>query len=254
MVPPEFGAEPLSKLIAFMFFVAALLAGGLLAQAQEEAPPEPQALIDAALDQLQAAESFRMEIEQTGEPYSLALTFDGINTLPASLQQADAQYISPDELHISALLHFFIPLSMDIYSLDDRQWISFPSGAPWFQLPAFEDFDINRLMAPGDGMDYALSNLQQPQIIADDALVDEQPAWLLRARAAGEVVADLFFGFIVPQEDVEVDAYITAEDGRLAMLIITMLETTDDPEHDPSVWHIRFHDYDAPRDFQAPTP
>ena len=215
---------------------------------------DAQALLDAAVDHLQAAESFKLTITQTGEPYPLALTFDGVNMLPASLQSAEAQYLSPDELYISALLQLFIPLSLDIYSLGERQWLSFPSGAAWFQLPTFEGFDVNRLLAPGDGIEYVMDNLRAPEIIDAEALVDEEAAWTLRARAAGAGVSGLLFGFIEPQDDVEMLATVTASDGQFAALEITMLETVGDPEKAPSVWHIHFHDFDGPREFEPPSP
>ncbi len=237
--------------------IALLIAVALIAclgasQAQEALEPEPQALLDEAVEQLQSAESFRLAIEQRGQPYQLALSFDGVNMLPATLQSAEAQVISPDELHISARLRLIIPLSMDIYSRDDRQWLSFPSGAPWFQLPAFDGFDVSRLLAPEDGIEKVMSNLQAPQIADAEALVDEQPAWRIEATAAGDAVEVLLFGFIDPKDDVELDAYITAGDGRLALIEILMLETALDPEVDPSIWHIKFYDYDAPRGFEAP--
>ena len=230
--------------------IAVLVAG--FAQAQEALAPEPQALLDEAVAQLQSAESFRLAIEQSGQPYQLALTFDGVNMLPATLQSADAQVISPNELHISARLRLIIPLSMDIYSRDDRQWLSFPSGAPWFQLPAFDDFDVSRLLAPEAGIEKVMTNLQDPRIADAEAPVAEQPAWHIEATAAGDAVEVLLFGFIDPKDDVKIDAYITVEDGRLALIEILMLETAVGPEADPSIWRIKFYDYDAPRGFEAP--
>ena len=201
---------------------------------------------------MQAADSFKLSIAQTGAPYPLALSFDGVNMLPATLTRAEAQVVSPNELHISALLHFFIPLSLDIYALDNRQWLSFPSGAPWNLLPAWAGFDSNRLLAAGDGIEYVMDSLQDPQLVPGDASLDEDALWQVRGRAAGAGVASLLFGFINPQADVAIRAFIRPADGRFAALEITMLETLGAAETAPSVWRIRFHDYNAPADFEAP--
>ncbi len=238
--------------LALVLTCVLLLASVSLSWGQEARSSVPQELLDAAVDNLQSAESFKLAIKQSGEPYPLALSFDGVNLLPATLTGAEAQYVSPNELHINALLQLFIPLSLDVYSLDDRQWLSFPSGAPWILLSAFEDFDINRLLAAGDGIKYVMANLQDPQIVPDGAPADEDTVWHLQARAAGDGVAGLLFGFIEPQDDVEIDAYIAAEDGRFKLLEITMLETVGDPDRDAAVWHIRFYDYDAPPVFEPP--
>ena len=232
--------------------LAAIVVFAGWAQAQEALEPEPRALLDAAVDKLQRAESFRLSIEQSGQPYQLALTFDGVNMVQATLGGAEAQVVSPNELHISAHVRLIIPLAMDIYSRDDRQWLSFPSGAPWIQLPAFDDFDVRRLLAADDGIERMMTEMQEPRIADAEALIDEQKAWRIEAGAAGDAVEVLLFGFIDPKDDVEIDAYITAADGRLALLEILMLETIDDSDAAPSVWHIRFYDYDSPRIFEAP--
>lgn len=238
-------------LLRFVVGMVCLLPIASLSLAQDEPRMTAQELVDAAVDQLQAADSFKLAIEQTGAAFPLALSFDGVNMLPATLTSAEAQVVSPNELYISALLQFFIPLALDIYSLDDRQWLSFPSGAPWILLPAFEDFDTNRLLAAGDGIEYVMENLQNPQLVGVDAPQDEDALWQVQGRAAGEGVSGLLFGFIEPQDDVEIRAYITPEDGRFARLEITMLETVGVPDTEPAVWHIRFYDFDLPPDFAA---
>lgn len=240
------------KIVLTLLTLILPLASVGLAGADDETTAEPQRLLNAAVEQLQAAESFRMTIEQSGAPYQLALTLDGVNMLPATLQSAEAQVISPNELHISARLQLIIPLSMDIYARDERQWLSFPSGAPWILLPAFEGFDVSRLLAPDDGIDRVMTALRDPQIVAGEALVEDQATWHIQATAAGDAVEGLLFGFIEPQDDVALDAYITLEDGRLALIEILMLETVGDPAADPSIWHIKFYDYDAPRAFDPP--
>ncbi len=235
-----------------LIFVCLSLPGWTRPSLAQEESPQPQALLQEAVDQLRAAASFKLLITQSGQSYPLALSFDGVNTIPASLIRADAQFISPDELYIAASLRMFLPLSLDIYSRDDRQWLSFPRGAPWIALPAFAGFDVNRLLAPNDGTEYALASLKEPQVIDHDATLDETNSRLIRGTAAGEVVSALLFGFIEPEADVQVDVFINAETGRLQRIDIDMLLNADDPAAESSIWHIEFHAYDAPPDFEAP--
>ena len=233
-----------------LFFLFAVSRAAL---AQDEGA-DPRALLAEAVDQLQQAESFKLSISQSGRPYPLELSFDGVNFIRASLESAAAQYLKPDELYISALLRIVVPLSLDIYSLDDRQWISFPSGAPWFMLPAFEGFAVNRLLASDDGLEYLVENLQEPRLVEDGATVNGSAAWHIQATTAGNVVSSLLFGFIQPSDDVRLDAYINSGDGLLASMDITMLEPAADPAVEAAVWHISFTEYDAPRDFAPPSP
>lgn len=212
-----------------------------------QTPPNARNMLENAVAELQSASSFRLTISQSGASYPLSITFDGTNMIPATLQNADAQYISPNELHISAALHIFLTMTMEVYSLDNRQWISFPSGAPYISLPAFEGFDVNRLLAREDGIDRVVANLQGLEVVGRD---DADTAHL-RARSAGELVSGLLFGFIEPGDDVEIDFWLDA-DGRFAQIELLMLETLAAAPDDPSRWQIAFSDYDEPHAFTPP--
>lgn len=240
-------------------FVVVLLIGfGLLLTActsgdatRNELPSDPQALLEEIVENMQATDTFRLTIEQTGTPYPLLLSFDGVNIVEAELRRGTAQFVSPNELFINVTLRIGVVVSVDIFSLDDRQWASFPSGAPWYQLPPFPDFDISKLMAEGAGMEYAMTNLEDIEILGEETLIDGTNALHIQANASGEVVRGLLFGLIEPEDDVKVDAYINTADSRFSLVEVTMLETTEENE-DPSVWRIEFYDYDAEKEFEVP--
>ncbi len=217
-----------------------------------ELPEDPQAYLEDVVVNMQAVDTFRMTIEQTGPAYPLLLSFDGVNIVEAELKRGTAQFATPNELFINVTLKVGVTVSVDIYSLDDTQWASFPSGAPYYQLPPYPDFDISRLMADGDGMEYAMTNLENIEILGEESLIDGTNVIHLQATASGEVVNGLLFDLIEPTGDVRVDAYINPEDDRFAQVIVTMLETVTDEDSEPSVWNIEFYDYNAPKDFNVP--
>ena len=231
---------------------------GSLALANDSGEPDARALLEAAVEHLQAAESFKLAITQTGEAYPLAISLDGVNTLPASLISADAQYIKPGELFLTANMRVFLSLWMHVYSLDESQWLSFPAGAPWIPLPAYEGFDVNRLMAADDGIELVVETLREARIIKaatdnESEDEDEDTAWTLSGLAEPAAVTGLLFGFVEPNEDVQLLARLSVEDGSFVALELTMLETVDQPGKAPTVWHIEFSDYDAERDFEPPS-
>ena len=146
-----------------LLFAAALMLCPVVSQAQAAPEAEPQTLLDGAVDALQSASSFRLGIEQTGAPYQLALTLDGVNMLPRHLKRRRSAGHQPGRAIHQRPCPPDPAARVDIYSRDDRQWLSFPSGAPWLQLPAFEGFDISRLLAPDDGIDKVMTNLSDAQ-------------------------------------------------------------------------------------------
>ncbi len=230
-----------------------LLLGGGMASAEDADESQARALLEEAVAHLQAADSFTLSITQTGEPYPLAISLDGVNALPASLISAEAQYIKPGELFLSANLRMFLPVWLNVYALDERQWLSFPSGAPWLALPASDGFDVNNLMAADDGIQLVMENLREPRIIDEAARIGENVFWELRGLAEPAGVSALLFGFIEPQDNVELVAHINAEDGRFASLELTMLETAEAEDKEPTVWRIQFGAYDEERDFEPPS-
>ena len=217
-----------------------------------ELPDDPQALLEQVVENMQSIESFRMTLEQLGTPYPLLLSFDGVNIVEAELRRGTAQFVNPNELFINVTLRIGVVVTVDIFSLDDRQWASFPSGAPWYLLPAFPDFDISKLMAEGKGMERAMTNLENIEVLGEEELIDGTNAIHIQANASGEIVQGLLFGLIEPEDDVRVDAYINTADGRFSVVEVTMLETATDESGDPSVWRIEFYDYNAEKDFEAP--
>jgi hypothetical protein len=240
--------------------IVALLAGLCLIitacdtgqSSRAEIPTDPQALLEEVVANMQSIDTFRMTLEQTGAPYPLLLSFDGTSVIQAELRRGTAQFVSPNELFINVNLRIGVVVTVDIFSRDDTQWASFPSGAPWYQLPPFPDFDISKLMAKGDGMEYAMANLENINIIGEETLIDGTNALHIQADATGEVVRGLLFGLIEPEDDVQVDVYINTSDNRFALVEVTMLETTTEDNDERSVWRIEFYDYNAPQDFDAP--
>ena len=214
-----------------------------------ETPDDPQALLKTAVENMQVADSFRMIIEQRGQPYPLRLSLDGISMITAKLQRAAAQFISPSELYIQVKLDMGITAMVDVFSLDDQQWIRLASGAPWLPFSVGETFDISRLMTDGDGLEYAMTHLTSPQILGQVALIDGAETTRIQATAAAETVASLLLGLLEPSGDVQMDAYIRTDSQHIALIEITLLEDGGD---DPTVWRIEFYDYSAPRDFDRP--
>lgn len=221
--------------------------------ASQDLPEDPQALLSEVVENMQAIDTFRMTLEQVGQPYPLLLSFDGTSIVQAELRRGTAQFVSPNELFINVTLRIGVVVSVDIFSRDDVQWASFPSGGPWYQLPPFPDFDISRLMAEGDGMEYAMANLEDIEVIGEETLIDGTNTIHIQAHATGEVVRGLLFGLIEPEGDVQVDAYVNPIDTRFALVEVTMLETVTEDDNEQSVWRIEFYDYNAPQDFEAPT-
>jgi len=217
-----------------------------------ELPDDPQAFLEEIVANMQSLETFRMTVEQIGQPYPLLLSFDGINNVQAELRRGLAQYVAPNELFINVTLRIGVVVSVDIYSLDNEQWASFPSGAPYYKLPPYEGFDIGRLMADGDGLEYAMTNLQNIEIIGVESLIDGTETIHIQATAPGDVVQGLLFDLIEPQDDVKVDAYVRTDDSRFAQVEVTMLETVTEDNDEPSVWRIEFYDYNAEADFAVP--
>lgn len=217
-----------------------------------ELPEDPQTYLEDVVVNMQAVDTFRMTIEQIGPAYPLLLSFDGVSIVEAELKRGTAQFATPNELFINVTLKIGVTVSVDIYSLDDTQWASFPSGAPYYKLPPYPDFDISRLMADGDGMEYAMTNLENIEILGEETLIDGSSAIHLKATAPGEVVQGLLFDLIEPEGDVQVDAYINPEDNRFSQVVVTMLETVTDDNEEPSIWRIEFFDYNDTKDFAVP--
>jgi hypothetical protein len=217
----------------------------------DEPPPDPVDLLTEAADKIRSAETFRLDVIQSGAPYLFSILIPGDEVAQVAFRRALAQYVAPDQLQASVrVLLSSLPLDIDIYSRSDRQWFRM-LGSGWVHGEYAPGFNPETLIAEDSGFQAALEALTELEYIGPETLEDGTPVYHLRGKAVGEAVTDLVVGLIEAEGIVPVDVYIHRETRYPVRLVITQPETADNEEQ-PTTWTIDVYDIDAEPEITPP--
>lgn len=205
--------------------------------------PEPLAVLNAAADNIHAAESFRIEVIREGAPYFIEtdVTDDAL-----LFNRATINYVAPDALEGQVRARLLgVPFNLNILARGDLQWVQLP-GAPWTdQLYFAPGFNPQDLIAEESGFQAALNALIDIEMVGQERLEDGTTVYHLTGQAEGPAVSDLVVGLIEADEEVLVDAYIRVEDNMPVRLVLTMPNTVSETEPDPTQWVVDVYDFNA---------
>lgn len=241
-------------IIAIVAVVVLLLIGTPPPIDEEPPAPEPVALLSEVIDNLQAVETFRLLIEQTGAVYPFFVSLDeGQSVVQASMRRGEAQFRQPNILYATVNLRVgMLPvIGVDLYAEGLNQW--FRLAGSWINFPIAEGFDPGELMSDDGGFSHALNQLNEVEYIGAETLIDGTRTWHVRGTASGQVVNELLFGLLeVPQEIVTVDVYIEQQTKLPAVLAVTIPDTATEEEPEDSVWRIEVYDVNGEITYEAP--
>jgi hypothetical protein len=236
--------------LAAIFLALALAACGS-DDGRDEPPPDPVALLTEAADNIRAAETFRLDVIQSGAPYLFSILIPGDEVAQVAFRRALAQYVAPDQLQASVrVILSSLPLDIDIYSRSDRQWFRM-LGSGWVYAEYAPGFNPETLIADDSGFQAALEALTELEYIGPETLEDGTPVYHLRGQAVGEHVTDLLVGLIEAEGIVPVDVYVHRETRYPVRLVITQPETGGEDEQ-PTTWTIDVYDIDAEPEITPP--
>ena len=218
-----------------------------------EADIEPLELLTEAAENIRAADTFRLYVEQTGASYFIPI-YLGADIVNVEFRFARAQYVAPDVISATArIVTIGLALDAEIFSRDDDQWYRIPAGAgPWINADFAPGFNPASLIAEDSGFQAALTALLELEYIGEETLEDGTPVYHLKGIANGPDVTALVVGLIDAQADVPVDVYINRENRYPVRLVLTQPETITADEPEPTTWTIDVFDVDAASEIEAP--
>ncbi len=219
----------------------------------DEPSPEPNALLDEAVENITATNTFRMLLEQRGASYPFLISLDETGgTVQAALRRAEAQYVAPDAFYANVILNVSgVPFTIDIFARNENQWLRLPP-APWLNIPFAPGFNPMHLISAGSGFEAALATLLELQYIGIESLEDGTSTFHLRGVASGPSVSDLLVGLLQTANDVLVDVYIERATRLPALIIVTQPETATEEEPEPTTWRVEVYDFDDAADIDDP--
>lgn len=215
-----------------------------------ETPPDPLALVTEASENIRQTQTFRMIVEQTGQPY-----FIGTDLGTAQFRRAEAQYVAPDRMQANVrILVVGLPTEADVYSHGANQWLrnDVLTGNRWVNTPFSPGFNPETLIAQETGFQASLAALIDMQYVGVETLESGVSAYHLTATANGEDVTALLAGLIYMTGTVNVDVYIDTVTRIPVRFVIVEPETVSEEYPEPTTWTIDIFDIDEPAELDDP--
>jgi len=235
-------------------FIGILLMAACTPAAEDQPPPDPEALLQEVINQLRSIETFRMHIEQQGVEFPFFVTLDGgETTTTALLRRGEVQYEAPNIMFANVNLSIggLPPVGVDLFAEGMDQWFRL-AGSGWINYPIAEGFDPGTLIQEDSGFQAALGKLKSIEYIGIDELIDGTSVYHVRGVAGGDVVNDLMFGLLIVYSDVIVDVYIDRETGFAAQMVVTHTDTPTAEGEDPTTWVIELYDVNSELEMTYP--
>ncbi len=237
-------------LIVFLMMMVLMALSGCTGNPTEVPPPSPTDLITEAANNIRASQTFRMDVERTGAPYSVETGLGSV-----IFRRAVAQYVAPDILQATVrLIAAGLPADVDIFSRGDDQWFrnAILTANAWFNAPFAVGFNPQTLIAEDTGFKAALHSLIDLTFVAGENMADGTSVYHLKGTAKGEDIAALLAGMIQATGNVLVDVYIDQTLRIPVRFIIVQPDTVTEEEPEPTTWTVDVYDINAEPELDEP--
>jgi len=217
----------------------------------DEQPPDPVALLTEAADNIRSAETFRLDVTQSGAEYPILIELNGADT-QVTFRRAQAQYVAPDLMQGSVrVVTGGVTIDIGIFSRGADQWVQI-LGTNWIKAFFAPGFNPETLIAADTGFQAALSSLTALSYIGEETLDDGSSVYHLSGTAEGPAVSALLVDLIEAEGAVGVEVYIDRTTRYPVRLMISQPETITETQPDPTTWTIDVFDIDAPAQLNPP--
>ncbi len=243
------------RLISLLAFVTLLAACNGSPTPTPEAQVDSLALITEAANNIRAAETFRIDVNQEGPNYTIYTEY-----APVLFRRATAQYVAPREMQARIrVIALGLPIEISVYSRGADQWYSAVwTGDNWVNAAFAPGFNPETLIAEDTGFQSALNALIELNFVGEETLENGAPVYHIASRAQGDQVAALLAGLIEPVGAVTVDVYVHRETRFPVRFEISEFDSpyaeTPEPGQaaEPVKWIIDLYDIDAAPDLNVP--
>lgn len=235
-----------------ILLIGLLLLAACTPTSTDEPSVDPQELLQNAVDNLRALDSFRIELIQGGEPFRFEFQFgEGEIPFVTALRRAEGAFIAPDLLWADARITFQeLPVTVGLLATSTGQWIR-ALGGGWIAYEYAAGFDPSTMMVDGRGFSRAMNELDSLEYVGQETR-NGLSVYHMTGTASGEVVNDILFGLLTILQDVVlVDVYVQTETEQVSTLILTLPNTASEGEED-TYWSIDVYDYNADIDLDIP--
>ena len=206
-----------------------------------EESPTAQDIIESAASKWNETESVRFELDVDGVAY-----LDNDKTI--RLQEAEGDAARPDAVEASAKIGAgFLTVDIGLIFLGPDAYMTDILSGAWGPAPADFSYNPAILFSSENGLGPVLRELQEPEVVGEEA-TNGTNAYHLRGTVEAGVIDAITAGTI-SGDPINVDLWFATEDYRALRIV---LATPDDADGEPTIWTIDLFDHDQDVEIERP--
>lgn len=234
--------QKLAVLLMSMLLVVGIVACKNNDDEKEETPVNPTALIQETAANMDAAQSFRLLLDQEGQPTIIENELD----IEVSFNNADAIFVQPDRVRAKVSVSIeALTQDLQIIAVGENQYVNnrFLTNDQWQAMTFAHDFSPADLQSADQGIGNALRSARNVELVGEEEL-EGVPVYHLKAVVEANLVRSLTVGLIGTREGtVEIDIYIRTRDKNLAQVKLNEPPQPDAESQEQTIWTISFAGY-----------
>lgn len=241
----------MGKRIAFVAMIAVIAIGAYIflftddnGEENTTELPDAEELMQTAAVNLESADSFQMELRQSGTPTQITEVLDN----PIYFDRADAVFESPDKIGgLVNVLFGEIATEVDLRIIGNEQFLKsrFLTADKWQTFTLAADFNGGDLLSAEKGISTALVSIQNAEMVGR-VEIDGIPVYHVRGQVDAKKVASITVGLINTQDGlIDIEVFTRTRDSFPARIVLTEPPIVDEAgmEMEPTVWTISFFGY-----------
>ncbi len=219
--------------------------------------PEAESLLQDSVNQITAAESIEVEMDVSG--YPVPVKFDGL-TLPSEtplhFKYARGIFQAPDRMNASiqfSLGNF--STTADLIALDRDHYFrgDLLTANRWINDELIQGFSPAALLSQEMGIPFALASITGLQMLGRTRMQGID-MFHLSGTIQANAVHSLTFGLMRSKDgELKIEVYISANDYRVAQIMLTEPPPTTDAQDETTTWEISILNYNQAVNITAPS-
>ena len=215
--------------------------------------PEAEELMQSAAANFDSANTFQMELRQTGTPTQITEVLDN----PIYFDRADAVFERPDRIGgLVNVLFGEIAAEVGLRVIGNEQFLKSPllTADKWQTYTLAAGFNGGDLLSQEKGISTALVSIEDPEMVGREE-IDGVPVYHVRGQVDAKKVASITVGLINTDAGlIDIDVFVRTRDNFPARIVLTepAMVGEDGTPLEPTVWMINFHSYNQDLEVSQP--
>jgi len=239
-----------------LLLLSALIAGCGGDDTDSETLPEASTLLEEAVDNLESASSFEMQVGVSGYPVIIAIDGLGLPEETAlAFKYASGVFAAPDSLQASVEFSVGdVTAAAELIAIGREQYLQMNllTGSRWLNQELIAGFSSSSLLSTDTGIPHALRNVSGLTMDGKKDL-DGLDVYHLTGKVQATDVNALTFGLINTQTgELDIEIYVLADERQVEQVVLREPLPPQVQDEEPTTWTINIMNYNEPVEISTP--